>query len=98
VSGPLTRNPGHLSHGYAITVHKAQGMTCDAAYLLGDDGLFNELGYTGLSRGRHENHLYAVASRDELGRAANDPLTDVRRSLGISRAKTAAIDIGGPSL
>jgi len=89
---------GHLSHGYAITVHKAQGMTCDAAYLLGDDGLFNELGYTGLSRGRHENHLYAVASRDELGRAANDPLTDVRRSLGISRAKTAAIDIGGPSL
>ncbi len=89
---------GHLSHGYAVTVHKAQGMTCDAAYLLGDDGLFNELGYTGLSRGRHENHLYAVASRDDLGRAANDPLADVRRSLGISRAKTAAIDIGGPSL
>lgn len=89
---------GHLSYGYAVTVHKAQGMTCDAAYLLGDDGLFNELGYTGLSRGRHENHLYAVASRDELGRAALDPLADVRRSLGISRAKAAAIDIGGPSL
>ena len=88
----------HLSHGYAITVHKAQGMTCDSAYLLGDEGLFNELGYTGLSRGRHKNHLYAVASRDELGRAAIDPLADVRRSLGISRAKTAAIDIGGPSL
>ena len=89
---------GHLSHGYAVTVHKAQGMTCDAAFLLGDDGLFNELGYTGLSRGRHENHLYAVASRDELGRAEADPLANVRRSLGVSRAKSAAIDIGGPSL
>ena len=89
---------GHLTHGYALTVHKAQGMTCDAAYLLGDDGLFNELGYTGLSRGRHENHLYAVASRDDLGRATPDPLIDLRRALGISRAKTAAIDIGGPDL
>lgn len=89
---------GHLGHGYALTVHKAQGMTCDAAYLLGDDGLFNELGYTGLSRGRHENHLYAVASRDELGRPALDPLADVRQALGINRAQTAAIDIGGPSI
>jgi len=91
-------NDRHLSHGYAVTVHKAQGMTCDAAYLLGDDGLFNELGYTGLSRGRHENHLYAVASRDEFGDATPDPLLSVRRALGLSRAKTAAIDIGGPSI
>ena len=89
---------GQLSHGYAVTVHKAQGMTCDAAYLLGDDGLFNELGYTGLSRGRRENHLYAVASRNELGQAVIDPLADVRRSLGTSRAKTAAIDIEGTTI
>ena len=89
---------GNLSHGYALTVHKAQGMTCDSAYLLGDDGLFNELGYTGLSRGRQENHLYAVASRNELGQATDDPLLGLRSMLGISRAKTAAIDIGGPDL
>lgn len=91
-------NDGHLSHGYAFTVHKAQGMTCDSTYLLGDDGLFNELGYTGLSRGRQENHLYSVTSRDELGHAAADPLIDLRFALGTSRAKTAAIDIGGPDL
>lgn len=89
---------GQLTHGYALTVHKAQGMTVDAAFLLGDDALFNELGYTGLSRGRHENHLYSVVSRNEMGQAAADPLADVRRALGQSRAKTAAIDIGGPSL
>ncbi len=83
---------GHLTHGYALTVHKAQGMTCDAAYLLGDDGLFNELGYTGLSRGRHHNHLYTVASRDETDHLAADPLADVRHALTTSRAQTAAID------
>ena len=91
---------GHLTHGYALTVHKAQGMTCDAAYFLGDDGLFNELAYTGLSRGRHTNHLYTVASRDEDHRLLADPHAGIRRSLAATRAKTAAIDTGvdGPSL
>lgn len=87
---------GHLTHGYALTVHKAQGMTCDDAFLLGDDALFAELGYTGLSRGRHHNHLYAVASRDELGHDLDDPLADIRRALHTSHAQTAAIDLIDP--
>ncbi len=85
---------GQLTHGYALTVHKAQGMTCDAAYFLGDDSLFNELAYTGLSRGRHTNHLYTVAARDEHHRLLADPHTHLRRTLSASRAKTAAIDTG----
>ncbi len=91
---------GHLTHGYALTVHKAQGMTCDVAYFLGDDSLYNELAYTGLSRGRHTNHLYTVAARDEHHRLLTDPHTHLRRTLAASRAKTAAIDTGidGPSL
>ncbi len=85
---------GHLTHGYALTVHKAQGMTCDHVYFLGDDGLYAELAYTGLSRGRHVNHLYAVASRAEYGVARYDAFSDIRRSLAVSRSKTAAIDHG----
>lgn len=85
---------GHLGHGYARTVHKAQGMTCDEALLLGSESLFAEAGYTGLSRGRAHNHIYAVASSDELGpNGAEDPLAHVRRTLQVSHGKTAAMDL-----
>jgi conjugative relaxase-like TrwC/TraI family protein len=47
-----------LDHGYALTVHQAQGLTVDRAFLLGSDALYREAGYVGLSRGRHDNHLY----------------------------------------
>lgn len=83
---------GRLAHAYAITVHKAQGATVDHLHFLADDGIFNELGYTALSRGRHANHIHLVAARDEHRQIAADPLQDLRYGLGISRAKTAAID------
>jgi len=43
-----------------MTIHKARGLTCDRAYVLGDEHLHREAAYTALSRGRHENRLYAV--------------------------------------
>ena len=52
---------GHLTHGYAITGHKAQGMTADRAFVLGDEAMYREWGYVALSRGRAENRLYVVA-------------------------------------
>ena len=85
---------GLLTHAYATTVHKAQGMTCDATFLLGDDGLYAELGYTGLSRGRDTNRLYAVAGAwDTKPGKALDPLEHVRAALASSHAQTAAIDV-----
>ncbi|MFP4150308.1 MAG: MobF family relaxase, partial [Nitriliruptoraceae bacterium] len=36
---------GHVAHGYAITGHKAQGLTCDHTYTLGTDTLYREWGY-----------------------------------------------------
>ena len=41
-----------LQHGYAMTVHVAQGLTVDHAFVLAGPGLNRELGYTALSRGR----------------------------------------------
>jgi len=58
-----------LDHAYAVTCHKAQGLTVDVALLYGTAALTRESGYVGLSRGRRENHIYAVA--DELDRALN---------------------------
>jgi len=88
-------NSGHLQHGYAMTVHKAQGMTCDDTFFLGDEGLYNELAYTGMSRGRNTNRLYTVRPVDADGRPHPDPFNDIRRDLASSRAKTAAIDHHG---
>lgn len=85
---------GHLGHAYARTIHKAQGMTCDEALLLGSEELFAEAGYTGLSRGREHNHLYTVASERDFGSAAaDDPLARVRGALAVSHAKTPAMDL-----
>jgi hypothetical protein len=62
---------GHLRHGYAITGHKAQGMSADRAFVLGDEAIYREWGYVAMSRGRAENRLYVVAGelepRDDSG-------------------------------
>ena len=49
---------GHVTHGYAITGHKAQGLTCDHTYTLGTETLYREWGYVAMSRGRMSNQLY----------------------------------------
>ena len=62
---------GHLAHGYAITGYKAQGMTAERAFVLGDEAMYREWGYVALSRGRGENRLYVVTEdlepRDDGG-------------------------------
>jgi conjugative relaxase-like TrwC/TraI family protein len=82
----------HLDLGYATTIHKAQGATVDRAFLLGDDRLFAEAGYVGLSRGRTANHLYVVAGHNPHHRPVEQPGTwlidHVCTALGVSRAQT----------
>lgn len=62
VSVPTAWAAEHLDHGYAMTVHKAQGLTTDTALLYGTAALCQQSGYVGLSRGRHANHLYTATS------------------------------------
>jgi len=91
-----------LDHGYAITGHKAQGMTTGRAFVLGSEELYLEWGYVALSRGRTENHLYLTAptrDRDEIAPAepATDRLTALTRSLQRSRAQQLATDTTSPN-
>ena len=62
---PEYLDAGHLRHAYATTIHKAQGVTVDQAFVLGDDSLYQEAGYVALSRGRAQNRLYVVARPDD---------------------------------
>jgi conjugative relaxase-like TrwC/TraI family protein len=51
---------GVLEYGYALTCHRAQGITVDTAFLYASGTLTRESGYVGLSRGRAANHLYGT--------------------------------------
>jgi ATP-dependent exoDNAse (exonuclease V) alpha subunit len=86
---------GHLTHGYAATVHKSQGVTCDRLFVLGDDSFTIETAYTSLTRGRLSNQLYLLAPDHELGHGRGpeaDPLLSFSAALHRSGAKRAAID------
>jgi conjugative relaxase-like TrwC/TraI family protein len=97
---------GGLDHGYALTVHQAQGLTCQRAVLLGSDALYREAGYVGLSRGRQRNDLHLVErAADNPEQEAchaprrthddvDDALTAVRDALSRSRAQSLAHDLG----
>lgn len=91
---------GYLTHSYAITGHKAQGMTTEKAFVLGDETLYREWGYVAMSRGKQSNSLYVVAGvdpeREELGgeiETVADPTSELIRALGRSRAKDLAVDV-----
>lgn len=86
---------GYLTHAYATTVHKSQGVTCDVVLVLGDDTFTNETAYAALTRGRLGGRLFLVATSAEEthGRApAHDPLASFTAAIARSGAKTAAID------
>src|SRR5665647_1973963 len=48
----------HVDLGYATTTHRAQGVTVDRAHVLAAAGMVRENLYVGMSRGRHDNHVY----------------------------------------
>ncbi|MDP9334276.1 MAG: relaxase domain-containing protein [Actinomycetota bacterium] len=86
---------GGLDHAYAMTVHKAQGQTCDYVYVLGDEYLYREAGYSALTRGRHENHLHTVRTEYDA-EAHHDPepedgYTTISRTLDRSHQQELAI-------
>jgi conjugative relaxase-like TrwC/TraI family protein len=84
---------GHLTHSYATTIHKAQGATVDRAFLLGSDQLFREAGYVGMSRARHESHVYVVgAAGPEVRGVDTETVAELIRTLGICRAQALALD------
>jgi len=59
----------HLDHGYALTVHRAQGATYDRAHVLAAGG-GRELAYVALSRAREGTTLHATA--DDLPQLQHD--------------------------
>ena len=94
---------GRLDHGYAMTIHKAQGLTADEVLVLATDDLYQEAGYTALSRARLGTRVYVVAddfdddpsvdlSHAVRHRGSQVPDSDLARSLNRSRSGWLALD------
>lgn len=50
-----------FDHGYAVTIHKSQGVTVDQAYVLGSRSMDKHLAYVALTRHREDVRLYTSA-------------------------------------
>ncbi|WP_067738756.1 Ti-type conjugative transfer relaxase TraA [Novosphingobium naphthalenivorans] len=59
-----TKSYAHLDHGYAATIHKAQGMTVDRGHVLATPGMDRHGAYVGLSR--HRDGLQLHYGRDDV--------------------------------
>jgi len=82
------RDYGHLDHGYAATVHKAQGVTVDRAHVLATPHMDRHAAYVGLTRHRDGVALHYAAED------FTDPAL-LARALGRERAKDTTLDYGG---
>ncbi|WP_375399023.1 AAA family ATPase, partial [uncultured Sphingomonas sp.] len=74
-----------IDHGYATTIHKAQGITVDRAHMLATPGLDAHASYVALSRHRQDVQLH-------YGRDDFDSPERLARVLGRERAKDSTLD------
>ncbi len=74
--------------GYAVTTHKAQGVTVDRSYILvGGSMQDRELSYVQMSRSRTQTKIYA--ERAEVG----DTIAELSKTMSHSRQKEIAQDL-----
>lgn len=78
-----------LDHGYAATIHKAQGVTVDRAYILASKYMDGHATYVGLSR--HREGADVFYSREEF---ANERA--LANTLSRERSKDVTLDYSAP--
>jgi conjugative relaxase-like TrwC/TraI family protein len=77
------RDHPHVEHGYALTVHKAQGASVERAYVLAHESMSaREWSYVAGSRAREAVHLYAERNTAD----------DLERIMERSHKKDTALD------
>ncbi len=86
----------HVALAYAVTIHKAQGVTVDQSILLADHRTTAEGLYVGMTRGRLFNVALAVCDHDDLEHPSPGPAPSERQvlvaAMGRSAAEVAALD------
>ena len=81
------RDYGHVDHGYAATVHKAQGVTVDRCHVLASGLMDRHASYVALTR--HREGVVLHYGREEFSDGAQ-----LARVLGRERLKDTSLDYG----
>ncbi|MBP2384009.1 conjugative relaxase-like TrwC/TraI family protein [Brachybacterium sacelli] len=55
----------HVDLGYAVTAHRAQGVTVDTAHVLVEPTTTRENFYVAMTRGKHANRAYVILDRPD---------------------------------
>ncbi|MFT8396637.1 MobF family relaxase [Propionibacterium sp.] len=63
----------HLDLGYAVTAHRAQGVTTDTSHVVVTSTTTRENLYVAMTRGREENHVYVAIDRPDDDHAQAHP-------------------------
>ena len=80
-----TKDYAHIDHGYAATIHKAQGMTVDRVHVLATPGMDSHGAYVALSR--HRDGVALHYGRDDFADQSK-----LVRTLSRERGKDMASD------
>ena len=80
-----TKDYAHVDHGYAATIHKAQGMSVDRGHLLATPGMDRHGSYVGMTR--HRDGMALHYGRDDFKDESR-----LVRTLSRERAKDMASD------
>ena len=87
-----TARPKVSHHGYATTIHKAQGLTVDRCLVLADELIYREAAYVALSRGRARDQLYVVDTTADVEHEAHGTDMATRPRLRRSRPPSQPVD------
>jgi conjugative relaxase-like TrwC/TraI family protein len=80
----------HITHGYAVTVHSAQGVTADATHAVLGENTSRALLYVAMTRGRDTNTAYLyerIAGEGDHEHAQPDGVHVMRRGTGSDAAQ-----------
>ncbi|WP_156198659.1 MobF family relaxase [Actinotalea caeni] len=66
----------HVDLGYAVTAHRAQGITTDTSHVLVDSSTTRENLYVAMTRGRHANLVYVATDRPDDNHTTPHPADD----------------------
>lgn len=87
-----TRDYNDFDHGYATTIHKAQGATVDRSYVLASRSMDRHVAYVAMTRHRNEVRLYAANDEFRSQVALETGLSRKRQKVSSTDFETRTCD------